>query len=270
MKVQVLSISGDLGEEIDVRGVFGSEVRRDLILRAVRSDMSKQYQPKAPLKVAGLQTSAEYIGNKDIYRTMKNRGAAKLPHEKLPKGRYGRVRMLPFAVTGRRAHPPKVEEVLEEKMNRKEYMKALLSAVAATAVKDVVKARTGTEYNVPYIISDEIESVAKVKDLLALLKKVGIAVEIEKSSQSRKRITGVRKRRLSRAYRVRKSILFVVSNECALLKSAGSLPGASAVKVDDLRVGDLAPGGLPGRLVVWSKSAINKLGAQGNPAEKRV
>ena len=74
-----------------------------------------------------------------------------LPHEKLPKGRYGRVRMIPFAVTGRRAHPPKVEKIIEEKINKKEYQKALFSAISATASSDVVKNRTGAEYKFIYI-----------------------------------------------------------------------------------------------------------------------
>ncbi|MEM3364100.1 MAG: 50S ribosomal protein L4 [Candidatus Micrarchaeia archaeon] len=260
MKIQVLSMTGEKAGELDAPKAFSEKVRRDLIIRAVRSELSKKFQPKAPLKVAGLQTSAEYIGVKDAYRTMKNRGTQRLPHEKFPKGRYGRVRMLPFAVTGRRAHPPKVEKVLVEKMNRKEYLKALNSAIAASASADVVKMRTGGDYKVPYVVVDEAESLKKTKDVVKLLESLGLLKDVEKSERSRKRITGVRKKRLARAYKVRKSILFVVSKDCSLLNSAASIAGAKAVKVEDLKVNDLAPGGLPGRLVVWSKGAVTKLG----------
>ena len=260
MKLNVLSLKGDVKEEIEAPKAFAEEVRRDLILRAVRSELSKTYQPKGVYRWAGLQTSADYIGNKDKYRTMKNRGAAMLPHEKLPKGRYGRVRIIPFAVTGRRAHPPKPEKVLVEKINKKEWQKALRSAIAASAHPEIVKERTGDEYKVPYIFEDAIESLEKTKDVVSFLKTVGLYGDVEKSHNSRKRITGLRRKRKVRAVRVRKSILFVVSDDSPLVKGAGNLPGVKVVKVSDLTVNDVAPGGFPGRLVVWSKSAVQKLG----------
>ncbi len=260
MKVNVLSIDGKKMEELDVPSFFSNEVRKDLILRAVRSELSKTYQPKAPYKWAGLQTSAEYVGNKDRYRTMKNRGAAMLPHEKLPKGRYGRVRMVPFAVTGRRAHPPKVEKIIAEKINRKESQKALFSAISASCVPDVVKERTGSEYTVPYVLVDDIEKVNKSKEVLQIIESLGLKDEIEKSLNSRKRITGFRKTRNGRAYKERKSVLFVVSKDCPLIKSGANLSGAKVVSVDNLTVNDFAPGGYPGRVVIWSKKSIQKIG----------
>jgi large subunit ribosomal protein L4e len=260
MKVNVLSIDGKKIEEFNVPKFFSEEIRKDLIMRAVRSELSKKYQPKAPYKWAGLETSADYVGNKDRYRTMKNRGAAMLPHEKLPKGRYGRVRIIPFAVTGRRAHPPKVEKIIAEKINKKEYQKALFSAISASCLPDVVKERTGAEYKVPYVLVDDIEKVNKAKDVLKMLEDLGLNEEIEKSLNSRKRITGVRKTRKGRAYKERKSVLFVVSNDCPLIKSGANLSGSAVVTVDNLTVNDLAPGGLPGRLVIWSKNSIQKIG----------
>jgi large subunit ribosomal protein L4e len=260
MKVNILSIEGKKVEEFDATKFFSNDVRKDLILRAVRSELSKKYQPKAPYKWAGLETSAEYVGNKDRYRTMKNRGGAMLPHEKLPKGRYGRVRMIPFAVTGRRAHPPKVEKIIAEKINNKEYQKALFSAISASCIPDVVKERTGSVYNVPYVMVDDIEKVNKSKDVLKMLETLGLNEEIEKSINSRKRITGFRKTRTGRAYKERRSVLFVVSNDCPLIKSGANLSGSAVVMVDKLTVNDLAPGGLPGRVVIWSKNSIQKLG----------
>ncbi len=260
MKAQVLSIAGEKVEEVDIPPQFNVEVREDLIVRAVRSELSKTYQPKSPYRWAGMETSADYIGNKDAYRTMKNRGHAMLPHEKLPKGRYGRVRRIPFAVTGRRAHPPKVEKVVEEKINKKEYAKALWSGLAATISKHAVKDRTGAEYNVPYIIVDDLESISKTKDVIKLLQNLNLLDDVKKSVASKKRITGVRRKRLGRAYRVRKSVLFIVSKDCNILKSASSIPGVDVVEVGKIKVRDIAPGGKAGRLVVWSKSAFIKMG----------
>ena len=53
--------------------------------------------------------------------------------------------------------------------------------------------------------------------------------------------------------------LFVVSKKCDLIKAARNLPGVDVVQVKDLNAEVLAPGTHPGRLVIWSKSAIEAL-----------
>ena len=59
---------------------------------------------------------------------------------------------VPQAVGGRRAHPPKVEKILFERINRKERLKALASAIAASAKAEIVAGRGHriTSYNVCY------------------------------------------------------------------------------------------------------------------------
>ncbi|MGB9635334.1 MAG: 50S ribosomal protein L4, partial [Candidatus Micrarchaeia archaeon] len=248
MKLTVLSLDAKPVEEIEVKGIE-EDVRADLLIRAVRADMSKTYQPKAPYRYAGIQTSAEYIGNKDKYRSMKNRGAAMLPHEKLPKGRIGRVRRIPFAVTGRRAHPPKVEKVLVEKMNKKEYMKALRSAVSGVAAM-----------NKMYVIVDDVESMSKTKQVLSLFNALGVGELIDKAYDGRRRITGVRCRRKGRAYREKKIALVIPSKDCKLANACRGIPGVDAKNISQLKVMDVAPGGQLGRVLILSKSALLKLG----------
>ena len=63
----------------------------------------------------------------------------------------------------------------------------------------------------------------------------------------------------ARKYRTPKSILLVVSNKLGLHKAARNVPGVDVVGVKDLCAEDLAPGGDPGRLTVWTKSAIEGL-----------
>jgi len=53
--------------------------------------------------------------------------------------------------------------------------------------------------------------------------------------------------------------LLVVSNKGGLNKAARNVPGVDVVGVKDLCAEDLAPGGDPGRLTVWTKSAIEDL-----------
>jgi large subunit ribosomal protein L4e len=48
-----------------------------------------------------------------------------------------------------------------------------------------------------------------------------------------------------RAYRERVGPLFVVTNDRGVGKASGSIPGVDVVRVSDLSILDLAPGGVP-------------------------
>jgi len=259
MKTGVFSIEGIKAREIDLPAVFGTDVRPELISRAVLHEASLRLQPKGAFKLAGLQTTAAMRGRKESYRAIKNRGISRLPREKLPKGRFGRVRIVPFAVGGRRAHPPNPEEVLVEQMNRKEYEKALKSAIAATARADLVKAR-GHKFdgNAPIVVDDAFESLAKTKDVQAFFEKIGLGSEITRAANGSKRKSGVRKTRSGGTKRP-KSMLVVVKEGAKVLKAARNIPGVDVCTLKGLKAELLAPGCVPGRLTVWSEGAIKEL-----------
>jgi len=113
-------------------GVFQQRVRPDLIQRAVVSDQSAKRQKYGVTERAGLETSADYYGmRRDSFRLTINRGLSRLPREKSGGGGLGRVKRVPQAVKGRRAHPPKGKD-FTKKMNSKEYSLALKSAISAS------------------------------------------------------------------------------------------------------------------------------------------
>lgn len=60
-----------------------------------------------------------------------------------------------------------------------------------------------------------------------------------------------------RKYKKKKGPLLVVTKP---LKSARNLPGVDVVTVNNLGPEHLAPGTHPGRFVIWTKSAVQKLG----------
>lgn len=252
MKVKIYSIDGKEIKEIET-SLFDEVVREDLIRRAALSDYSKEYQPKGTYRYAGMQTSAYYRGEKDVYRSMKNRGSAKLPREIRPKGRYGKVRRVPFAVGGRRAHPPKAEKIIVERINKKEYTKALRSAIAATANEEMVRKRGHLFENLPIIVED-LEKFKKTKEVVGLLQRFGVIKDVERSKKRVKRKVG-RKGGTNRP----RSILFVVSEEW---KAGANLSGANVVMAEKAKVKDFAPGGVAGRLTVYSLNALSKLEAR--------
>ncbi|MCD6241085.1 50S ribosomal protein L4, partial [Candidatus Bathyarchaeota archaeon] len=62
-----------------------------------------------------------------------------------------------------------------------------------------------------------------------------------------------------RRYKQAKGPLIIVSESNGIMKAAKNLPGVDVVTVDNLNVELLAPGTHPGRLTVWTQSAIEKL-----------
>ncbi|MFH0818030.1 MAG: 50S ribosomal protein L4 [Candidatus Micrarchaeota archaeon] len=260
MKANVYSLAGTAVRQLELPKAFSEPVRLDLIRRAVISEQTREYQPKGSMKEAGVQTSADYKGRKEDYGSIKNHGISRLPREKLPKGRFGKVRIVPFSVKGRRAHPPKVEKILIERINRKEYIKALNSAIAATAKKDIVSERgheTDGVKEFPLIVEDGFEKIAKTKEVLKVLSSLGFDKDLERG-KNRKKLSGVARRRRGGTKGPR-TVLVVVGDSCGAIKGARNLAGVDVALATKLTASDLAPGTHPGRLTLWTESAIKKL-----------
>jgi large subunit ribosomal protein L4e len=256
MKAKVYSLEGAASGSVELPAAFSDTVREEIIRRAVLSDETKLYQPQGNFYRAGLQTSAQYRGRKDDYGSLKNKGQAMLPRETRPKGGHGKVRRIPSSVGGHRAHPPKTTKILIEKVNKKEYKKAVRSAIAATAVASLVKAR-GHKFScdLPLVFEDKLESLSRTKDVLAALQKMA-GDDLSRAKDGRKARSGVRSRKAGT--RTAKSILLVVGGG-NILKSARNLAGVDVVKAEDLKAKDLAPGTHAGRFTLYTQSALKKI-----------
>ena len=243
MKATVYSIEGKALKQIDLPGVFEFPHREDLVKRAVLSEESKAYQPKGSYRLAGLETSARYRGRKDDFGTVKNKGIPHLPHEVLPKGQLGKVKRVPHATKGRRAHPPKVAKKIVELINQKEHLRALASALSMAADRETVCKRAHTDIGVslPIVLESGFEKLSKTKDVAKVLTALNLMRFIEKAKKN-----GT------------KSVLIVVSDK-ATTKTAANLSGVDMVRVDELSVKDLAPGTHPGRLTLFSESALPEI-----------
>jgi large subunit ribosomal protein L4e len=251
--VTLYSLKGKTTKKVDLPPVFGEDVRPDLIKRAVQASQSARYQPHAPDWYAGKRSSAFSYGP--------GHGVSRVPRVKgsrYPRGGAGAI--VPQAVKGRRAHPPKVEKVLLKRINRKERLKALRSAIAATARVDMV---TGRGHRVdlkelPIVISDDLEEVKSAKDAKEVFEKIGVWEDVKRAKEGRTIRAGSGKRR-GRRYKKRKSVLIVVGDDRGIGMGARNHPGVDVVTVDDLSCEVLAPGTHPGRLSVYTVSALKKL-----------
>ncbi len=263
MEVSVLDLNGNRVGKIELPEVFKEKVREDLILRAFLATMSKKRQPYGTDKLAGKRTSAHYHGLRRYRWTMMNREMARLPriHGKgAPLQMIWQARFVPGARGGRRAHPPKPEKVWEQKINKKERKKAIKSAIAATALKELVLKRGHKVEKIeelPIIVEDKLEEISKTKDLVKFLEVIGLKEEIERAK--RKKIRAGKGKARGRKYKRRVGPLIVIAEDKGISKAVKNLPGFSVCKVENLSVEKLAPGGVPGRITIFTRSAIEKL-----------
>ncbi len=254
MKVHVYSLDGKPDGEVELSPIFETEFRPDVIKRAVLAAQSARIQPWATDRGAGKRTTAETWG--------KGFGAARV---RRVKGRRhpaaGRAAFVPFAVGGRRAHPPKTEKKLRERVNKKERRLAIRSAIAATKDKKAVSSRGHVIDDVkelPVVVTDEFEGIKRTKQAKEILQSLGLWLDVERVAESRKVRAGKGKMR-GRRYRQAIGPLLVISKDRGVGQAARNIPGVEVVPVDQLGAEQLAPGGVPGRLTLWTKSAIQRL-----------
>jgi large subunit ribosomal protein L4e len=245
MKTTLFDINGKELDALDLPAVFETPYRPDLIRRAVLASQANRKQDYGPDAFAGFRTSAESPGS--------GRGLAHVPRSN------NRGRRVPQAVRGRRAHPPKPEADRSQKINDNERRQAIRSAVAATADSELVSARGhsfDTSLTLPIVVEDDFESLTKTRDVVDLLESVGVYSDIERADQ--KTVRGGRGTTRGRKYTRPRSILFITGSEPSV--AARNLAGADVATAKEVNAEDLAPGTHPGRLSVWTETAIQEVG----------
>jgi large subunit ribosomal protein L4e len=255
MKVSTLAINGTKESEIELPIIFSTPFRKDLIAKAFTNLTTHKFQPQGRRPTAGMDVVARSNDpptGQGRSRIAKMRGGG--------GGRQGEAGGVASVRGGRQAHPPKVQKVIVKKLNKKENKLALCSAIAATQSKEIIQRRghkIGNLKTFPMIISDDIESVTKTKDVLKILDALQLMQDVDRL-KSRKPRTGKSALR-GRGTKIGKSILFVVSDSKKLSHACGSIPGIDVQTAKNLSVLDLAPGGVPIRLVVYTKNALKEI-----------
>ena len=264
MKTFVYSLEGKSLKEIELPKVFEEEVQPTLIKRAVLAIQTAKLQPKGTYPLAGRDTSAQYRGWRGLPHMERciNVGHARLPRTKNRRNLLqGRVAKVPQAVGGVKAHPPKVQAKTREGINRKEKKAARDSAVACTAVKEKVKGR-GHRFDdsltFPIVLEDKFQELTKSKEVMTVLQKLKLDQDVKRAKSGRKIRSGKGKRR-GRKYKKVKSILMVTGEKASLYRAARNLEGVEVVKAKDLNAEQLAPGAVPGRLTLYTESALKSL-----------
>jgi large subunit ribosomal protein L4e len=251
---KVIQIDGTDLHNIDLPPVFETVFRPDIIHKAYVNLLSHSFQKQGRYPMAGEMVSAESRNTGlGIARIARARGEG--------FARAGQGAGVAGVRHGRAPHPPESWKKIYKKINKKEKRLALCLAIAATAEKDIIKRRGHKVDNIssfPIVVSNEIESITKTKDLRKSLNAVGLAEELIRADSSRKSRSGIARRR-HRASRSATSVLIVVGNDETIGRLSRSIPGIDIKQVKRLSVLDLSPGSKPVRLTVFSESAIKQL-----------
>ncbi|NLT37536.1 MAG: 50S ribosomal protein L4 [Methanomassiliicoccus sp.] len=249
--VNIYSVKGDIVKSVELPSAFSADYRPDIIHRAAIAEQANRRQPYGPSPKAGMRHAVSQWG--------KGRGTSRV--QRLTQG--NKAAESPNNVGGRRAFPPKPEKDYSKKINRKEKNKAKLSALAALADPEMVKLR-GHQFEegitMPVIVEDDFEKLSTTSDVVSALEKLGVSPDLDRAKDGKKIRAGRGKMR-SRKYKTPRSVLLVVSaQEAPVFMGANNLPGVEIVATEGLNAGVLAPGGVAGRLAVFSESALKKVG----------
>ncbi|MEM3849006.1 MAG: 50S ribosomal protein L4, partial [Zestosphaera sp.] len=171
-KVPVLSAGGEVIGELTLPPIFSLPIRKDLIRRAFLAAFTARLQPKGRDPLAGKRRVGESWG---------------IGHSsaRVPRLDNGRAVIAPMTRGGRPAHPPKVEKILREDINRKEKLRALASAIAATSVPQLVRQRGhvfGREV-LPVIVEDSALKVSKTGEARKVLASIGVIADVMRAGE---------------------------------------------------------------------------------------
>ena len=110
----------------------------------------------------------------------------------------------------------------------------------------------------PLVVVDEIQSLKKTKDMEEALINLGVWQDIFRVKESRKVRAGKGKMRGRKMKQAVGPLLVITKNE-GVAEAARNLPGIEVASVENLNAELLAPGTHPGRLTVWTSSALEKV-----------
>lgn len=266
MKVKLFDKSGKVKGDVDLPKCFSERVRKDILLKVFEAQKGIYAQAYGAMEGAGAQYSASGISRKKrhAWKGTYGKGISRIPRKIM--SRHGAsFNWIGATVSstrgGRRPHAPRAEKNPFKKINKKELMIAVGSALAGSIAKSEVGASRhtrgadGASRKSEAVVFDGGVLDIKTKDFILVLKKV-FGDEFDGILRTKKVRAGRGKMR-GRKYKSNAGLLFVVGNDEKMARK-----GICIVSVSDLTIKDLAPNGEVGRLVCYTENAVKDLGAK--------
>jgi large subunit ribosomal protein L4e len=259
MKLAIMDAKKARTGETELPPQFDEPYRADIIRRAVHSLQAAARQPYGSDPEAGKRSSAKLSRRRRNYRGSYGKGISRVPR-KIMTRRGAQMfwvgAFAPGTVGGRRAHPPKVTKIWEQKINERENRKAIRSAIGATLSKTLVAARghkVPADY--PFIIDSSFEGFTRTRQLEEALIALGFGEDLFRAAKTHVR-AGTAKMRGRRTRRATSLLIVCSTADVSLTKAAANVPGITVTPVQALNAELLAPGTHAGRATLFTEQAI--------------
>lgn len=240
--------------DVQMPDVMQVPIRPDLVNRVYSLMWLNQRQAHGVKPEAGYGYSAESWGT--------GRAVSRIP--RVAGGgthRSGQAAFGNMCRGGGMYSPIKTWRKWHHKIPQQQRRQAAASAIAATGYVGLVMGKGHKIDDVPelpLIVSDAAQSFTKTKEAVALLSGLGVKTDLDRVRDTIGTRPGKGKMR-GRRRRMRKGPLIVYSKNEGIWQAFRNIPGVDVQPVDRLSVMDLAPGGMPGRLTIWTESAFKWL-----------
>ena len=257
MKTKLIDRSGNSKGEANLPKNFTFPIRRDILLKVFEAQKGFFMQPYGTDKLAGRRYSASGIlrRKRHAWKGTYGKGISRVPRKIMSRSGTS-FNWIGATVSntrgGRRPHSSKAEKNLFRKINKKEALIAINSGLTGTVDSHSLERKYGRKVHSGFVFSDDILK-SKTKDFLIALEKVfGESFNLV---LKRKTIRAGMGKNRGRKYKENAGLLFVISDKEEMKRS-----GIDVVKVSDLKIRDLSPNGVPGRIAGYSENAIKEIG----------
>lgn len=257
MKTKLYDKTGKEKKEIELPKNFSQKPREDILLKVFEAQKLETSQSYGIMPGAGAGYSASGIvrHRRHAWKSAYGKGISRIPRKIMSRSGSS-FNWIGATISstrgGRNPHGPRAEKNVFKKINKKEFLIALNTSLIGTIDKDLIEKKYNKKISSGFVFSEELLSL-KTKDFLEVLKKL-FGDSYEKILKRKKVRAGKGKLR-GRKYKSNAGLLFVIGSDEEMKRK-----GITVVKADELRISDLSPNGVPGRITCYSEKAIKEIG----------
>lgn len=257
MKTKLYDSKGKEKGSLDMPKCFNIVPRNDVLLKVFEAQKTSMMQAYGAKPGAGAQYSASGIlrHKRHAWKTTYGKGISRVPRKIMSRNgaSFNWVgATVSSARGGRSPHAPKSEKNLFKKINKKELNLAFCSALSGTFDEKSLEKKYGSKIPTGFVFDASVMET-KTKDFFEILKKL-YGDSFNKVLKNKSVRAGKGKSR-GRKYKSNAGLLFVIGKDEKMNRK-----GISVVNSNELKILDLAPNGVSGRLVCYSENAIKELG----------
>jgi large subunit ribosomal protein L4e len=255
VKAKLFDVSGKEKGSVELPKLISGNIRRDILAKVFEAQ--KREQPYGSMIFAGRNYSAAGIlrRKRHAWKCTYGKGISRAPRKIM--SRHGQSfqwvgASANYSRGGGVAHPHRVEENQFRKVNKKELVIAMDSALSGTFDIKAAEKKYSIKVVNAAVVADAKILEMKTKKFIEFLETV-FGDAFVKLLKHKKVRAGSGKSR-GRKYKSNAGLLVVISSDEKMNRS-----GVEVVKAKELAISDLSPNGEPGRFAVYTEKALKEI-----------